>query len=436
MKSIIFALISILCLAETAAAQQQQQTDSAPPTQGWVRLNTGSAAGLNAVDAHGDDTVYASGGALLRSIDGGTTWQTMATTPVSMGQLLFVDDTTGFLVSGESVYKTIDGGQTWSDTSVGFTGPFLFQGPDTGWISGKYIIRTTDRGKTWYQENGAGSNCIAFAPDGKHGYVMGNAKHWTWRPLGSAEVSFTAAYFERTTDGGVNWEDLYYDSLYLPQRSSTEGYTFVPNDVYGVAVTSPETIFVVGASLIAKSTDGGDNWDTASVPHYDYNAISFPDSTHGTAVGTDGIVMHTSDAGTTWIRQNSGLTTEELNSVSFVDSLHGFAAGSQGVIIATMNGGQSWVRISLLTNQIQGETYPNPSDKTANIRYTLTTPQKVNISLQNLTGVVVQTPLSESFQSQGDQVVAIDTSSLASGTYTYVLRTEKYFATGKIEVVH
>jgi len=433
MKSIIFVLISILGLAGTATAQQQPQNDS----QGWVRLFTGSAAGLNAVNAHGDDTVYASGGALLRSIDGGTTWQTIGNTPVTTGEMFFTDDTTGFIVSGQQVYRTIDGGQAWSDTTLDIAGAgnsILFQG-DTGWIAGHFIYRTTDGGKVWHQENGEGNNCIAFAPDGMHGYIMGDAHYWTWRPAGGGEVSFTAAFLERTTDGGVNWDEPYYDSLYLPQRMSTVGYTFIPWGVLGVATTSTNTIIAVGGG-IAKSMDGGDNWDTILTSEVTLYAVCFPDSMHGTAVGGNGLILHTTDGGNTWNKQNSGLTSAALYSVVFADSLHGYASGSQGAVIKTTDGGLSWVNISPLSdNMIKGTVFPQPASANTSIAYNLPEPQHVTLSIQNITGINVANVLVGQLQSAGLHTIPLDIRELSCGTYFVRIQTEKYFNVIKFQVI-
>jgi photosystem II stability/assembly factor-like uncharacterized protein len=64
---------------------------------------------------------------------------------------------------------------------------------------------------------------------------------------------------------------------------------------------------------------------------------SFPDPEHGWAVGITGIIIHTSDGGKTWVRQESG-TENHLFAVYFPDCKNGWAAGYLETIIHTSGG--------------------------------------------------------------------------------------------------
>ena len=71
--------------------------------------------------------------------------------------------------------------------------------------------------------------------------------------------------------------------------------------------------------------------------------ITFPDATHGWAVG-DHVILATADGGATWSSQTA---SADLGSVSFPDALHGWAVGAAGVdqeplILHTGDGGSSW----------------------------------------------------------------------------------------------
>ncbi|HSD63857.1 MAG TPA: T9SS type A sorting domain-containing protein, partial [Ignavibacteriaceae bacterium] len=76
--------------------------------------------------------------------------------------------------------------------------------------------------------------------------------------------------------------------------------------------------------------------------------VSFTDANNGTAVGStpypvqNGLVLHTTDGGTTWIQQNSN-TIFFLNGVSFVDANNGTVGGLNGVILHTTDGGNNWI---------------------------------------------------------------------------------------------
>jgi len=59
------------------------------------------------------------------------------------------------------------------------------------------------------------------------------------------------------------------------------------------------------------------------------------------AVGAFGTIFHSTDGGTTWEAQTSGLT-EHLLGVDFADDKHGWAVGRSAVILHTQDGGQTW----------------------------------------------------------------------------------------------
>lgn len=73
----------------------------------------------------------------------------------------------------------------------------------------------------------------------------------------------------------------------------------------------------------------------------DLFSVSFPTEKDGWACGRWGTVLHTSDGGKTWVRQNTGVDYS-LSSIFFVDSKHGWAVGDKGTIIHTQDGGKTW----------------------------------------------------------------------------------------------
>lgn len=83
-------------------------------------------------------------------------------------------------------------------------------------------------------------------------------------------------------------------------------------------------------------------------------AVSFPDATHGWAVGRVAasqtpLIFATSNGGAQWNAQTPPAGVSLVDAVSFADDLHGWAAGysysataTSAVIIATADGGTSW----------------------------------------------------------------------------------------------
>ncbi len=62
---------------------------------------------------------------------------------------------------------------------------------------------------------------------------------------------------------------------------------------------------------------------------------------NGWAIGYQGIILHTSDGGTSWEIQTSG-TSYNLRDVSFSDVKYGWAVGDNAIALKTVNGGTSW----------------------------------------------------------------------------------------------
>ena len=64
---------------------------------------------------------------------------------------------------------------------------------------------------------------------------------------------------------------------------------------------------------IVVSTDEGKTWSQAKVPvSSDLTAVYFPSATHGWAVGHDGVVLASTDGGTSWIKQLDGFAVNDL----------------------------------------------------------------------------------------------------------------------------
>jgi photosystem II stability/assembly factor-like uncharacterized protein len=78
-------------------------------------------------------------------------------------------------------------------------------------------------------------------------------------------------------------------------------------------------------------------------------SVTFTDVNYGSAVGTSGTILSTTNAGSTWITQTSG-TSSDLIWVDFYNSSLGYVVGSDGVILKTTNGGYNWFNLQSGTN--------------------------------------------------------------------------------------
>jgi photosystem II stability/assembly factor-like uncharacterized protein len=108
---------------------------------------------------------------------------------------------------------------------------------------------------------------------------------------------------------------------------------------------------LVSASLAPRASAG-------ELHHFEdapLRAIQFVDHDEGWAVGDDGVILHTFDAGNTWERQPTGVRAS-LQSLFFLTPYIGWAAGreelangkgSAGVLLTTRDGGLKWQRVTL-----------------------------------------------------------------------------------------
>ena len=93
---------------------------------------------------------------------------------------------------------------------------------------------------------------------------------------------------------------------------------------------------------IFMTTNAGDNWtQQISGTFYDLSSVFFSDANNGTAVGRTGTIIRTTNGGTNWIPQVSG-SSDFLFGVSFSDLNTGTAVGLSGTILRTSNGGVNW----------------------------------------------------------------------------------------------
>lgn len=125
-------------------------------------------------------------GIILKTIDGGGSWQINEHPSGIIGNAVFFTDSShgiivGFnLFSGGLVRTTSDGGETW-ESPGGFNSwlnDVVFTDDNTGWIVGDYglIGYTEDGGETWEQvESGTNADLvrILFVDNGATGYIFG-----------------------------------------------------------------------------------------------------------------------------------------------------------------------------------------------------------------------------------------------------------------------
>ena len=147
----------------------------------------------------------------------------------------------------------------------------------------------------------------------------------------------------------------------------------------GLARAGQRIVAVGQRGHVLYSDDAGKVWQQADVPvSSDLVAVSFPDATHGWAVGHDGVVLNSADAGRSWTRQLDGRavgkalvefydrapngvdskraaaqledakrlaaqgTENPLLDVWVRDASNGYVVGAFGLALRTRDGGKTW----------------------------------------------------------------------------------------------
>lgn len=154
------------------------------------------------------------------------------------------------------------------------------------------------------------------------------------------DTGFIAGIYgiQRTHDGGLNWEMVYEDSVFVMSIQLLSDSLVI---AMGNVVPS-----VMAVSL--RSTDGGDSWTSTLLPLTD-NLISlhFFNQELGFAVGSGGTALKTIDAGLNWTTMPTG-SASLLSDIHFIDPMNGIIVGEgpgTPLILRTNDGGTSWIEI-------------------------------------------------------------------------------------------
>ncbi len=203
----------------------------------------------------------------------------------------------------------------------------------------------------------------------------------------------------KTTDGGVTWNTI----------SNTVGgiYYFVDTNNGWMIGNSVSILGDGGLNNIYHTTNGGTSWILQKSNIGNANALHFTDLLNGWVVGKDGLVLKTTDGGTTWTVITTTGQTSNSNSkaVFFSDANHGWIGSSfdsDGVrtqfILATQNGGATWeTQDTPVTNSIFSISFWGTtngwftSDYGQIAHYTYTPPKTIDITAGGLSSALSTT---------------------------------------------
>ena len=322
-RIVLLALtITVALGAALAAALAGPGTAAGPRASfSWELRPTGTTSGLRGLAAVDANTAWVSGsgGTVLRTLDGGATWQNVAP-PDAAGQGFrdieaFSADHVVLLAIGPGeasrIYVTEDGGETWTKT---------FQNTDPA----------------------AFYDCMAFF-DHHRGLVMGD-------PVGGKFQILS------TSDGGRTWELV--PSSGMPDALPGE-FGFAASGTCIETAGGRDAWFGTGGDVVSRvfhSDDRGRTWEVtetpvASAPAGGIFSLAFANPQHGIIVGGDFLdptnapdgAAYTTDGGATWIPADG--PGEYRSGSAWVPRLPktAVAVGPTGSDV-TRDGGRSWTR--------------------------------------------------------------------------------------------
>jgi photosystem II stability/assembly factor-like uncharacterized protein len=285
----------------------------------WQLTPTGSSVSIRGLSAVSERVAWVSNdaGTVLRTIDGGLTWQSVGP-PGTSGLLVrdveaFDEDTAvilslGFTPDAFRIYRTTDGGQNWT---------LAFQNT----------------------EPTAFYDCMAFF-DKHRGLALSDPINGRFRILA-------------TSDGGRTWGIVDAD---MPPALPTE-FAFAASGQCITTAGGRDAWFGTGGDAIARvfhSEDRGLTWTVANTPirsngSTGISALAFRDPRHGIAAGGDftpgttvspDALALTNDGGTTW-QLNTNAPDELRSGAHWVTGRVAIIVGPGGSDVST-DGGLTW----------------------------------------------------------------------------------------------
>jgi photosystem II stability/assembly factor-like uncharacterized protein len=266
-RSIPAACFAVVATLSPAPSQ-------APPVT-WAPQTSGVTVRLRGVSAVSTNVAWASGagGTVLRTTDGGRTWQRRPVPGAESLDFRDVDalgDSTAVILSigpGEAsrIYRTEDGGASWDERFRNTDPKAFFDAVAFGdathgvafsdSVGGRFVIRTTaDGGRTWMAvpperlppalpEEGA------FAASGTNVAMLGADRIW---------IATSKSRVLRSTDGGRSWS-----------VHDTPVATGQATGIFSIAFRDASNGIVVGGNYeqedeardnVAVTDDGGRTW--------------------------------------------------------------------------------------------------------------------------------------------------------------------------------
>jgi photosystem II stability/assembly factor-like uncharacterized protein len=313
---------------------------------------SGVTAVLQAVSVVNEDVAWVTGHAavVLRTTDGGASWQRLTVPNAEADSLQFrdveaFDQNHAFILAAgpgvrSRIFRTTDGGATWTQQFANtdpdaFYDCFAFFSRNAGVVvsdavGGRLIVRTTlDGGARWDQIPDGGIPAAldgegAFAASGTCLVAVGRRHAW----IGSAATAGSRVY--RSADGGRSWTVA--DVPLVTGPASGVASLAFRDTLHGIALGGRIAAATDTNNHGAVTRDGGLTWTRTARPPFPgavFGAVYVPRAAAPplVATGPGGLALSRDD-GATWTLVSSNAYW----AVGFASPTAGWAVGPRGRI--------------------------------------------------------------------------------------------------------
>jgi photosystem II stability/assembly factor-like uncharacterized protein len=411
MKSLLQSLFFFLLVTQICFAQ-------------WVHQNSGTSFNLGGcyfVDSN-NGWIVGESGTILNTTNGGIDWVSVPSgTFQNLAKVSFVDSVTGWICGNEGIIiKTSTGGTSWIKQDSGackYLCGIQFINSSTGWaVGGDYatyqtkIIKTTNGGNNWIAQIDSSGALLydCFFIDSVTGWAVGDY-----------------SLILKTTNGGSSWIKQY-------EGSWEPGFL-------GVFFTDYYNGWVTGWNgVMMRTSNGGNSWSNYPTGTWaTIGSIYFIDSMNGWITARNDPyfkMIRTTDGGSNWYLQNIPITGQ-LAQIVFTDINTGWVSGDGGSILHTTNAGVTFVEEELVGTKPNSisllQNYPNPFNPSTSFTYSIPNEVNVIIKVFDITGNEIETLVDEE-KPAGTYEVTWNAENLPSGVYCYQLRAGSFIETKKM----
>jgi photosystem II stability/assembly factor-like uncharacterized protein len=320
----------------------------------WTEVNVPGANNVIDIEAVDINTAWAvgtipgGGGIILKTTDGGVTWNVQKTLTASwpaqaLSSISVVDANTAWASGYRTLLKTTDGGANWD---VVYYSTSMYEGvPDVCAVDANnawailidatltsYIFKTSDGGATWVKlytrPYSSGIIGRLSAVDSTTAWAVGG---------GLLSGPSSTGTIIKTSDMGATWQE----------QTPTGAPAFL-----NVLARDASNAWVAGNGTVMRTTDGGASWATMyTMAGTELWGIAASDAStiwvagKASSTSTGGCIVKTVDEGSTWQTLYS-TSSYGLYCVSSLDAANAWAGGqnttaSNSVILHTVNGGDA-----------------------------------------------------------------------------------------------